>query len=83
MATVPIKPTPGGVYQDIPQSELSKLRADIFEQSKRSIPHLYLNTQVRIDDLLAVQKEINGKFPLFIHDAYCISQSIGFSHWIE
>ena len=50
-------------YTEIPNSKMRKVIARRLSESKREVPHFYLNVDCEIDALLELRKEINGKSP--------------------
>lgn len=50
-------------YTALPNSKMRKVIARRLSESKRDVPHFYLNVDCEIDALLALRKEINGKSP--------------------
>lgn len=58
-APAPVGPPAGTGYTEIPHSKLRRLVASRLTQSKQHAPHFYLRSTVRVDDLLALRKQIN------------------------
>ncbi|XP_077235904.1 dihydrolipoamide acetyltransferase, long form protein [Tasmannia lanceolata] len=48
-------------YEDLPNSQIRKVIAKRLLESKQSIPHLYLSSDVILDPLLAFRKELKEK----------------------
>lgn len=59
-------------YQEVPHSRVRQVIADRLSESKRSIPHFYLEVQCRVDALLKVRSELadrrEGGVKLSIND---------------
>ncbi|EPS61701.1 hypothetical protein M569_13092, partial [Genlisea aurea] len=51
-----------GAYDDLPNTQIRKVIAARLLESKQSIPHLYLSTDVVLDSLLALRKEFKEKY---------------------
>ncbi|KAL7147180.1 hypothetical protein ABFS83_06G090500 [Erythranthe nasuta] len=51
-----------GSYEDLPNSQIRKVIAARLLESKQSIPHLYLSTDVVLDPLLSFRKELKAKY---------------------
>jgi len=49
-------------YQLEPHSNVRKTIARRLTEAKQTVPHFYLTVDCRIDELLRVRKEINGRF---------------------
>ncbi len=60
-------------YVDVPHSAMRKIIARRLVESKREAPHFYLTIDCRIDELLKVRKELNGRSPEEGPGAYRIS----------
>ena len=60
-------------YVDVPHSNVRKIIARRLVESKREAPHFYLTIDCRIDELLKVRKELNGRSPEEGPGAYRIS----------
>ncbi len=56
-------PEPAGLFHDVPNSQMRKIVAQRLTESKQTIPHFYLSVDCRIDDLLALRKDLNGRSP--------------------
>jgi pyruvate dehydrogenase E2 component (dihydrolipoamide acetyltransferase) len=54
-------PAPGGVYTDIPNTQIRKVIAARLTESKQTVPHYYLSVECRVDKLLKVRQELNAK----------------------
>ncbi len=52
----------GMTYQLEPHSNVRKTIARRLTEAKQTVPHFYLTVDCRIDELLRVRKEINGRF---------------------
>jgi pyruvate dehydrogenase E2 component (dihydrolipoamide acetyltransferase) len=52
-------PLESGDYTDIPHSQIRKITASRLLQSKQTIPHYYLSTDVRVDKLLELRAKLN------------------------
>jgi len=52
----------GMTYQQEPLSSIRKTIARRLTEAKQTVPHFYLTVDCRIDELLRVRKEINGRF---------------------
>ena len=50
-------------YTEIPNSKMRKVIAKRLSESKREVPHFYLNVDCDIDALLALRKELNTQSP--------------------
>ena len=60
-AAVPAFPVPAfGVFEDTPATAMRRVTAQRLQQSKQSIPHFYLQTNCRVDRLLALRQQINA-----------------------
>ncbi len=51
----------GGVYTDIPHSNIRKIVAKRLVEAKQTVPHFYLTIDCEIDKLLSLRKELNAK----------------------
>lgn len=51
-------------HDDLPNSQIRKVIATRLLESKQSIPHLYLSTDVILDPLLSFRKELKAKYDL-------------------
>ncbi|MDO8795861.1 MAG: dihydrolipoamide acetyltransferase family protein [Vicinamibacterales bacterium] len=61
VAAVPVFPVPAiGVFEDKPATAMRRVTAQRLQQSKQSIPHFYLQTNCRVDRLLALRQQINA-----------------------
>ena len=61
VAAVPVFPVPAiGVFEDTPATAMRRVTAQRLQQSKQSIPHFYLQTNCRVDRLLALRQQINA-----------------------
>ncbi|PIN19362.1 Dihydrolipoamide acetyltransferase [Handroanthus impetiginosus] len=49
-------------YEDLPNSQIRKVIAARLLESKQSIPHIYLSTDVILDPLLSFRKELKAKY---------------------
>lgn len=49
-----------GVFEDKPANAMRRVTAQRLQQSKQSIPHFYLQTNCRVDRLLALRQQINA-----------------------
>jgi pyruvate dehydrogenase E2 component (dihydrolipoamide acetyltransferase) len=58
----------GGVYTDIPHSNIRRIIAKRLVEAKQTIPHFYLTIDCELDRLLDLRKELNAK-----SDAYKLS----------
>ena len=57
----PVFPVPAiGVFEDKPANAMRRVTAQRLQQSKQSIPHFYLQTNCRVDRLLALRQQINA-----------------------
>ena len=54
----PPLPLSGQVYKEIELSTMRRVIADRLSESKREIPHYYLEREIKMDSLLAFKKEI-------------------------
>jgi len=54
-------PAPGGVYTDVPNTQIRKIIAARLTESKQTVPHYYLSVECRVDKLLKVRQELNAK----------------------
>jgi pyruvate dehydrogenase E2 component (dihydrolipoamide acetyltransferase) len=52
----------GMAYRQEPLSGMRKVIARRLTEAKQTVPHFYLTVDCRIDELLRVRKEINGRF---------------------
>jgi pyruvate dehydrogenase E2 component (dihydrolipoyllysine-residue acetyltransferase) len=52
----------GMTYRQEPNSGIRKTIARRLTEAKQTVPHFYLTIDCRIDELLRVRKEINGRF---------------------
>lgn len=55
----PVPAVAGADYVDIPLSNVRKTIAQRLSQSKSTIPHYYLNSEIVVDDLLEVRERLN------------------------
>jgi pyruvate dehydrogenase E2 component (dihydrolipoamide acetyltransferase) len=70
----PAVEAPGmAAYVEVPHSAMRKIIARRLVESKREAPHFYLTIDCRIDELLKVRKELNGRSPEEGPGAYRIS----------
>ncbi len=60
-------------YVEVPHTVMRKIIARRLVESKREAPHFYLTIDCRIDELLKVRKELNGRSPEEGPGAYRIS----------
>lgn len=59
-ASGPVSPTPERApFEDIPHTGMRRAIARRLTESKTTVPHFYLVADVRVDDLLALRREIN------------------------
>ncbi len=57
-------PAPAGSpYTDVPNSTMRKVIAKRLSEAKQTIPHFYLSVDCRIDALLALRQDLNGRSP--------------------
>ncbi len=57
-------PAPAGSpYTDVPNSTMRKIIAKRLSEAKQTIPHFYLSVDCRIDGLLALRQDLNGRSP--------------------
>jgi pyruvate dehydrogenase E2 component (dihydrolipoamide acetyltransferase) len=54
-------PAPGGLFTDIPNTQIRKVIAARLTESKQTVPHYYLSIECRMDKLLKVRQELNAK----------------------
>ncbi len=60
-AAAPTFPVPAiGVFEDTPATAMRRVTAQRLQQSKQSVPHFYLQTNCRVDKLLALRQQINA-----------------------
>lgn len=52
---------PEGEFEVVPHDGMRRIIAERLTEAKQTIPHFYLSVDVRLDDLLALRGEINGK----------------------
>ncbi len=70
----PAVEAPGmAAYVEVPHSAMRKIIARRLVESKREAPHFYLTIDCRIDELLKVREELNGRSPEEGPGAYRIS----------
>lgn len=55
------QPIASAEYEEIELSTMRRVIADRLSQSKREIPHYYLETEIRMDSLLNFKKDIQAK----------------------
>ncbi len=60
-------------YVEVPHTVMRKIIARRLVESKREAPHFYLTIDCRIDELLKVREELNGRSPEEGPGAYRIS----------
>ena len=60
-------------YVEVPHTVMRKIIARRLAESKREAPHFYLTIDCRIDELLKVREELNGRSPEEAPGAYRIS----------
>ncbi|GBG78984.1 hypothetical protein CBR_g28697 [Chara braunii] len=58
---VKLPPADPSTYEDIPVSQIRKVIATRLVQSKWSAPHLYIDTDVRLDSLMRWRKELKDR----------------------
>lgn len=61
-----IEPTPVPIGPDSTEVETSRLRQAIarrMTESKTTVPHFYVTTEIAMDEALALRKQINAKLP--------------------
>ena len=58
---VPSTPLPDASYTEVELSTMRRVIADRLSQSKREIPHYYLEAELRMDGLLSMKKELQSK----------------------
>jgi len=51
---------PGGAYEDVPVSQMRKVIAQRLTQSKQTIPHFYLTSDINVDNLMKLRTELNN-----------------------
>jgi len=65
-------PFPGGLYTDIPTTQIRKVIAARLTESKQTVPHYYLTVECRVDKLLKLRQELNiksdGSYKLSVND---------------
>jgi pyruvate dehydrogenase E2 component (dihydrolipoamide acetyltransferase) len=54
-------PIPGAAYEEIQLSNMRKVIARRLTEAKRDIPHFYLTLDCRLDALLAMRAQLNGR----------------------
>lgn len=60
-AAAPPIPVPAiGVFEDVPASTMRRVTAQRLQQSKQTVPHFYLQTNCRVDKLLALRQQMNA-----------------------
>jgi len=62
-AQLPVVLAEGQAYTDLPHSAMRRVIAQRLTQSKQEIPHFYLAADCRVDQLLALRKDLNGRAP--------------------
>lgn len=61
VAAAPPIPVPAiGVFEDVPASVMRRVTAQRLQQSKQTVPHFYLQTNCRVDKLLALRQQMNA-----------------------
>lgn len=61
VAAAPPIPVPAiGVFEDVPANVVRRVTAQRLQQSKQTVPHFYLQTNCRVDKLLALRQQINA-----------------------
>lgn len=60
-AVVPATGAGTSGYRDVPLSAMRRSTAARLQDAKRTIPHFYLQTECRVDALLAMRTELNAK----------------------
>lgn len=58
---VPSTPLSDASYREVELSTMRRVIADRLSQSKREIPHYYLEAELRMDALLSMKKELQSK----------------------
>jgi pyruvate dehydrogenase E2 component (dihydrolipoamide acetyltransferase) len=56
----------GAEYTAIPHTGMRRAIARRLTESKSTVPHFYLTTECRVDDLLALRRQINASLPVKI-----------------
>jgi pyruvate dehydrogenase E2 component (dihydrolipoamide acetyltransferase) len=69
----PAELPPAGAYTEVPNSSIRKIIAQRLGQSKREIPHFYVSTDCRVDNLLDIRRRLNEKAPKDGAGAYKLS----------
>lgn len=59
-AAPPIAVPAIGVFEDKPASTMRRVTAQRLQQSKQTVPHFYLQTNCRVDKLLALRQQMNA-----------------------
>ena len=73
-APAPTVEAPGmPAYTEVPHTSMRKVIARRLVESKREAPHFYLTIDCRIDELLKVRADLNGRSPKEGPEAYKIS----------
>jgi pyruvate dehydrogenase E2 component (dihydrolipoamide acetyltransferase) len=78
-ATTAAAPTAGSAYREIPLDTMRRTIAKRLVESKQTVPHFYLSTDVSVEALLALRQQINTISPRrisvndFIVKAYALA----------
>jgi pyruvate dehydrogenase E2 component (dihydrolipoamide acetyltransferase) len=59
-APAPIPVPAIGVFEDVPANVMRRVTAQRLQLSKQTVPHFYLQTNCRVDKLLALRQQINA-----------------------
>lgn len=75
----------GGDFTDLPLSNVRKVIANRLTESKQSIPHYYLSIDVRMDNIMALRKELNalatdGEYKLSPNDFLIKAAALSMKH---
>lgn len=76
----PAAPQPEAAFVDRPHSRLRKAIAARLLESKRSAPHFYLRSVVRVDALLRLRAELNESSPVRISLTDLLVRAVGQAH---
>jgi pyruvate dehydrogenase E2 component (dihydrolipoamide acetyltransferase) len=72
-------PTAGSPYREIPLDGMRRTIAKRLVESKQTVPHFYLSTDVSVEALLALRQQVNGLSPTrisvndFVVKAYALA----------
>ena len=69
-----------GAFEEIPHSRVRAIIARRLTASKQTVPHFYVRRTARIDELLALRKQLNAVFPEKISVNDLIVRAVAVAH---